>query len=114
MSMLHDDSDATSNDLLRDIVLNYQIIAQSATLSVREEMNAIRWNWPVWLSHLIWLGHKCPRCNSLEFKPVALGPVGRGARHVCAAARALLVLMAAVLPVRLSSYEPGLTPGKSG
>ncbi len=25
-------------------------------------------NWPMWLPHLLWLRHKCPRCNGGQFK----------------------------------------------
>jgi hypothetical protein len=33
------------------------------------KMSTLNRNWPNWLPHLLWGEHKCPRCNSLQFKP---------------------------------------------
>lgn len=35
-------------------------------------MNTARRNWPYWLSRLLWIRHKCPCCDSVEFKPAEL------------------------------------------
>jgi hypothetical protein len=35
-------------------------------------MSTANQNCPNWLPHLLWLRHKCPRCNSVEFKPAEL------------------------------------------
>lgn len=32
-------------------------------------MNTASHTWPNWLPHLLWMRHKCPVCNSIEFRP---------------------------------------------
>jgi hypothetical protein len=36
------------------------------------EMPIESFSWPNWLPHLLWMGHKCPYCNSVQFKPAEL------------------------------------------
>lgn len=37
-------------------------------------MDTAHWNWPTWLPHLLWLRHKCPRCNGGQFKDAEMHP----------------------------------------
>jgi hypothetical protein len=38
-------------------------------------MSDARKDWPNWLPHLLLFRHKCPRCNSVQFKPAELRPI---------------------------------------
>lgn len=31
-------------------------------------MHTANWDWPYWLPRVIWGEHKCPRCNSAQFR----------------------------------------------
>ena len=35
-------------------------------------MNWMNLEWPVWAPRLLWFRHKCPRCNSVRFKPAEM------------------------------------------
>ncbi len=37
-------------------------------------MSGINLNWPSWAPRLLWTWSKCPRCNSIQFKPAELRP----------------------------------------
>jgi hypothetical protein len=37
-------------------------------------MSDSTWTWPDWAPHVLWM-RKCPRCNSVKFKPGELRPI---------------------------------------
>lgn len=39
------------------------------TREQRKENDTRNLNWPYWAPQVIWTKHKCPRCNSTDFKP---------------------------------------------
>ena len=51
-------------------------------------------------SEPLWREHKCPHCDSLQFKPAELRSFDGAAQHARAAAGALHVLLATILLVR--------------
>jgi hypothetical protein len=37
-------------------------------------MSETTWYWPRWAPYVLWFRHKCPHCNSVEFKPAESRP----------------------------------------
>jgi hypothetical protein len=38
-------------------------------------MSSASWTWPEWLPHPLFIRRRCPRCNSVKFKPAELRPL---------------------------------------